>query len=840
MEMYLNNNFNFVSMNKRGVRALYITGTLVVALVCLSIGTVILTGGEYLPQNVRDFFVNIGVLPPDVQIQINNYGFDCEGSDARFAVLVENTGGLPISGFVAVINSENGQQEIEKEQELLSNRETWVDFFGLDCTTGDFVDAVITPKIMVNGQSVVYNGSSTNTTSSGSSGGGGGGGGDDSGDDNPPFVWDTGRPACEYNCESNNLLLAPIVQDGEDPFGHNDFAFFQDHNAGYHLITIKSKKCTSDDDCDGECSSNYCRPDDTQSENEFVHYTSQNMVDWTRQPDLIHISDTGDDSLSVWAPHVYYNEDDGAYYLYYSGVSLEPCENGEPDCEYIVQRIMLAKNDGTDLNNPDNWVKQGVALECDALFSSWNDDDSSYSNPQWKKSCRDPMVMKYNETHWIMYVHSPLSIETFFGPRYGVTYGFSEDLETWEHYAYINDTRQTPGYCGEGPSVFEGDNGKYYLHHTCGTSHYGDEVIDNETILTTTTNFNNPTEFLYTNNPALEDGPFLVVASRINPSYDREIKFEIYDTDDGNNDLIYFTRPDGVRPFCFGCDPQPYLIDIGLTCGVSQDCALDMGCADYSGDPINDGNLCCDIVAPASAGEYCCLPTGETDILNNEVPICKDVCPVPDDERYNVCSEIDNHCKCDVVCPPRDVEYGCSTGLPGYCSTGSATCLDDGSGYGECIPYTQEGEYPEICEDSQGNDEDCDGLSNEDDPDCNPDNCNILSAYWGDDTADDYIVDGDQIILNVVGEGCDGMTLSLEYWEYDQYNDDDPITLSTPPYPLTPMFREGVATAYWRGEWFSDPDGEDIDPEIKFIAYLNLDLSNNETSADFVDIIQSP
>jgi hypothetical protein len=837
MEIYLNENFKFLYMNKRGVRALYITGALVVALLSLSFGMVILTGGEYLPDTIREIFVTIGVLPPDVAIQINNFGFDCEGSDARFAVLVENVGSLPVSGFVAIINSENGQQEIEKEQEILSNRETWVDFFGLDCTQGDFVDAVITPKIMVNGNSIVYNGSSTNTSSSGSSGGGGGGGGDDdSGDDDPPFVWEQGRPTCEYNCEYERLLLTPMVQEGEDPYGHNDFAFFQDHNNIYHTVTIKSKRCTSDDDCDGPCSNNYCRPFDAVSENEFVHYTSPNAAEWTRQEDINHKEETGPDSLSVWAPHVYYNEGDGIYYMYYTGVNLEPCDNGDPGCEYYTQRIMLATNDGADLNNPANWIKQGIAMECDGAFSSWNDDDSLHTSPQWKKSCRDPMVRRYNSTHWIMYVHNSLSVATFPSERHAITYGFSDDLVNWEHYGYIPDTREGGSSCSEGPYVFEGDNGKYYLHYTCGTTWWGDEVIDNETVLTSTINFNDPSEFLYVNNPALVDGPYLVRAHRVNSASDRALEFDMYDINDTSNDLMDLKRPDGVQPLCLGCNPQPNLMDIGLRCEVTQDCSLDLsGCADYSGEPINNGGKCCDILNPSIPEEYCCLPTGDGDILNNEVPICKDVCPEPSQDNYNLCSEIDNHCKCDVTCPPGD-EVPCSTGLPGYCDTGFQTCLDDGSDYGECIPWTQPGEYPEFCEDPGGYDEDCDGFSNGDDPDCDPSTCTIGEAYWGIDNGDDYVMEGDRINLIVNGEGCDGMTLNYEFWEYDPTNDDDPLTVSSIPY--NPMFYGGTTITSWVTEWFLDDDGSDQDPEIKFVAFLNLDPTNSQTSIDFVEVSQ--
>ena len=81
------------------------------------------------------------------------------------------------------------------------------------------------------------------------------------------------------------------------------------------------------------------------------------------------------------------------------------------------------------------------------------------------------------------------------------------------------------------------------------------------------------------------------------------------------------------------------------------------------------------------------------------------VSPIPEvcgDGLDNDCdSNVDNGC----ACTPASTTP-CVTGIPGICSDGTATCLDDGTGYGFCIPDFAP--VAEVCGD--GLDNDCDGV----------------------------------------------------------------------------------------------------------------------------------
>jgi len=818
-------------MNKRGVRALYITGALVVAVICLSFGVTLLTNGEYLPSGVRDFFVTVGILPPNVEIEINDYGVSCGTSNSKFAVLIKNTGSKPLSGFVARVNSENGQQELSKDQELLSNRETWVDFYGLDCSKGNFVDAVVTPKILVEGVSVEWNESSTNTTKTVKGGGGGGGGGSTPSDPvDPGYTWLDGRPSCSYNCPTGPTTTTSYIYSmpevGEADYGHNDFAFFQDHNDVFHVVAIKSKVCTSSADCGGaSCSGGYCAATSTESENSFVHYTSNDMANWQRQEDLIQTSSNlnDPDSQSVWAPHVIY--ENGVYYMFYTGDQAN-AQGGD------TQRIMLATNDGTDLNNPANWVKQGVMVDCNETWTRW-----SFAQA---KGCRDPMVYKYNSTTWIMYVTTGLNPS---GAVIG--YGFSEDLISWNSgngglESYVPGTFTTSATGAEGPFLFE-EGDKYYLYSTSAGVLYADEIIINTTQIlgSTMTSYGNPLEFLHVNLDVFSDliDNLLVVALRAKPNDgDRHIEFRVIEqTTTGSLTEEYnYER-------CAVCNPAPNILLNGQSCGYSDDCSGSY-CSDFSTiNPLYPAeSLCCDTNNPTNPEDYCCWDT--TSPLTH--PVCSDVCGTPSSGNYNLCDERDFKCECDVDCAIGMTNV-CDTGVPGICSIGSQSCQSDLT-WGTCTQTIQGTGTEQVCAPGDTTDTDCDGLGGCADSDCaanpacNPSACTLTNAYWGIGQGNDNTVQGGSAFLRVTGTNCDGLSVRFNLQEYNVLGGttEDIIPLNL---PANAVFTSGMATSTWTTEWMNDPDGEggNNNPEYKFVAIMVGDQTKTRTSFDYLTVTQT-
>ena len=375
----------------------------------------------------------------------------------------------------------------------------------------------------------------------------------DQGDDLDPgagIVWETGRPTCEHNCMEMPTGYTEIYPESAGGYGHNDFTFFRDQDGFFRVIAIKSMK---------DPAGGYYSPYGDDSENIFVHYKSNNMVTWQRIGDVIPRSSnpSDPDGLSVWAPHVV--EKDGTYYLFYAGVVSESCPSGT--C--ITQRIMLAINGGGDLDDPSAWIKQGVVLECDAPWSAWQDAPNA-----WSRACRDPMIYEISENNYIMYFTAVPDDSLGAGEWAQVVgYAHSNDLITWTIDEYIPDTI---GALAEGPFLFKKNNeDKYYLHVVGTSTFIADEVVDINTPLSTTTSFDNPTEFLYVSSiENLEDGPFLIKAYRVG-SLDREIDFQIYDINPSTYSLELF-RNSGD---CISCYPDINILSGGESCEYDQDCS---------------------------------------------------------------------------------------------------------------------------------------------------------------------------------------------------------------------------------------------------------------------------
>jgi hypothetical protein len=130
------------------------------------------------------------------------------------------------------------------------------------------------------------------------------------------------------------------------------------------------------------------------------------------------------------------------------------------------------------------------------------------------------------------------------------------------------------------------------------------------------------------------------------------------------------------------------------------DGVVDNGCACLPGE----STFCLTgLPGVCAAGTATCLPNGEG--YGFCVPNAEPQPEICGDGLDNDCDgRVDNGCACE----PGESTF-CLTGLPGICSAGTAMCLQNGEGYGFCVPNAEP--QPEICGD--GLDNDCDGEADE-------------------------------------------------------------------------------------------------------------------------------
>ncbi len=144
------------------------------------------------------------------------------------------------------------------------------------------------------------------------------------------------------------------------------------------------------------------------------------------------------DSLAIWAPHVF--EEDGVYYMYYTGV--------KGPYPYLTQSIMLATT--TNPAEPESWEQQGVVFQPDHLGMVWQDNTWS--------DCRDPMVSKQGNIFYLFYTGRDID-----GGIVGIATASTLD-GSWDDFGSILtlDTGSP-----ESPFIWQ-DNGVFYLvyNHT--------------------------------------------------------------------------------------------------------------------------------------------------------------------------------------------------------------------------------------------------------------------------------------------------------------------------------------------------------------------------------------
>lgn len=201
--------------------------------------------------------------------------------------------------------------------------------------------------------------------------------------------WTHGTTECS---ESTPLIFNPpdfhAITDASDS-GMVDFSFvYDDATSLYHIIGI-----------DGQLLlwwnyNNTTTPNATQ----FVHYTSSDLVNWTRKPN-IPLYDSTYATTNVWAPHIV--KYGSTWYMFYTGVVQGP--SGRENIDNI-QRIMLSTS--TDLYT---WTTGTVVLNGNdydsgvTAFANWTT-TLPHTNFGYG-DLRDPCVIRNEaDNGWLMFV----------------------------------------------------------------------------------------------------------------------------------------------------------------------------------------------------------------------------------------------------------------------------------------------------------------------------------------------------------------------------------------------------------------------------------------------------
>lgn len=116
-------------------------------------------------------------------------------------------------------------------------------------------------------------------------------------------------------------------------------------------------------------------------EKQFAYGRSDDLCEWEDlSPVLADRIPESWDSKLIWSPFVL--EDDGKFYMYYTGVS-----------KGMTQSIMLATTDNPA--DPDSWTPQGMIFQPNHPGMIWE-------AGRWS-DCRDPFVIKNGDTYYLLY-----------------------------------------------------------------------------------------------------------------------------------------------------------------------------------------------------------------------------------------------------------------------------------------------------------------------------------------------------------------------------------------------------------------------------------------------------
>jgi hypothetical protein len=175
-----------------------------------------------------------------------------------------------------------------------------------------------------------------------------------------------------------------------------------------------------------------------------------------------------------------------------------------------------------------------------------------------------------------------------------------------------------------------------------------------------------------------------------------------------------------------------------------------------------DGPVGTEGVGSCVAGERVCLEdgSGHGECVGAVLPAPLDDCATPaDDDCDGEANEAADGCVCTPGASIACYEGPAGTLGVGLCAEGAATCLDDGMGHGPCVGQVLP--TAETC--ASPGDDDCDGQTNEEGPDCSCVPGEVASCYSGPPSTEGVgpCVGGTQV-CNAQGDGfgpCEGETL---------------------------------------------------------------------------------
>lgn len=117
-------------------------------------------------------------------------------------------------------------------------------------------------------------------------------------------------------------------------------------------------------------------------EDQFAYARSEDLCSWEYLGGILQERPSdGWDSSRIWAPFVL--EEDGVYYMYYTGVMSG-----------FTQSIMLASS--IDPANPNSWKREGMIFQPSHKGALWPGEG------QWS-DCRDPTVRHWSSLYYLYY-----------------------------------------------------------------------------------------------------------------------------------------------------------------------------------------------------------------------------------------------------------------------------------------------------------------------------------------------------------------------------------------------------------------------------------------------------
>jgi len=194
----------------------------------------------------------------------------------------------------------------------------------------------------------------------------------------------------------------------------------------------------------------------------FGHASTPSLGIWTTH-DRIDLR-TGPDGWSpsfTWAPHVFKNDADGLYYMFYTGVKWP---EGTPPSR-VEQRIGLATSrDLMTWDRHDEHSRDGLVLDGpDHEAHPWSAYDTDHAVLPWEYDCRDPFVFDRGEDHpagrYVLLASIRLAPDA---AHMAIAYATSRNLVSWQWRGYFP---VTIGGHAESANLVE-HGGHHYLFWT--------------------------------------------------------------------------------------------------------------------------------------------------------------------------------------------------------------------------------------------------------------------------------------------------------------------------------------------------------------------------------------